>query len=173
LALKKKLRRTSFTRPSQFLFRSKLGSNYFSFAIKAGGTGGFFASVLAIGWQQPPAIYVSDEETLRGGAEGSFFAWGGATKPCSSLPLPAKETPAIRVTATAGTIYFFMLISFFKAVLNLSLFLPLHLYNVGSPPKGYKKEPVLLINTTLNDARYAIPRILQIVRARPDYDTIQ
>lgn len=77
-----------------------------SLIMSAGGTGGFLASVRAIGVEQPPAMKVSAEETLLGGAGGSFFSWGGATKPGSSLPSPAKANPAIIVTANVGMLYF-------------------------------------------------------------------
>ena len=80
-----------------------------SFEIKTGGAGGFLASVRAAGTQQPPAIQVSAEETLRGGADGSLIWCGGGTNPASSLPSPAANAvPTHRVIAIAGTVYFML-----------------------------------------------------------------
>lgn len=68
-----------------------------------GGFGGFLASVLAIGVVQPPGIKVSAEETVRGGADGSFFFFGGGTNPSSFEPsLAPKVVPIQRVAMSIG-----------------------------------------------------------------------
>tara|TARA_R110002051_G_C8696801_1_gene493813 strand:- start:1179 stop:1445 length:267 start_codon:yes stop_codon:yes gene_type:complete len=62
--------------------------------------GGFLASVRAIGVVQPPGIKVSAEETVRGGADGSFFFFGGGTNPSSVEPsLAPKQVPIHKVAA--------------------------------------------------------------------------
>jgi hypothetical protein len=71
--------------------------------------GGFLASVLLIGVVHPPGINVSAEDTDLGGAEGSFFALGGATNPFSLDPSPANTVPAHKVIAT-NTVHFLFII---------------------------------------------------------------
>ena len=81
-------------------------SNYSdNLLINAGGAGGFLASVLAAGVQQPPAIHVSALATERGGAEGNLVWWGGATKPGSSLPSPPNASPAHIVNANIALFF--------------------------------------------------------------------
>ena len=80
-----------------------MGYRLFSLVTKVGGLGGFLASVRAIGVVQPPGIKVSAEETVRGGADGSFFFFGGGTKPSSVEPsLAPKAVPIQRVAMSRG-----------------------------------------------------------------------
>jgi hypothetical protein len=81
----------------------------FSFVIRAGGCGGFLASVRAWGvtGQQQHGSVVSAEAIERGGAGGGVRSVGGGTKPASSEPSPAaKAVPMHSVAANAGIIYF-------------------------------------------------------------------
>lgn len=73
-----------------------------SLVTSVGGFGGFLASVRAIGVVQPPGINVSADDTVRGGAEGNFFALGGGTKPASVDPSPsaANTVPEHRVAVS-------------------------------------------------------------------------
>jgi len=74
------------------------------FVINTGGCGGFLASVRDWGvtGQQQQAKTVSAEETVRGGAGGFFLiSRGGATKPGSPVPSPAKSVPVQSVAKRA------------------------------------------------------------------------
>ena len=73
---------------------------------KVGGFGGFLASVRAIGVVQPPGIKVSAEETVRGGADGSFFFFGGGTNPSSFEPSLAPKAVPIHKVATIRWVNF-------------------------------------------------------------------
>jgi len=73
-----------------------------SLVTSVGGFGGFLASVRAMGVVHPPGINVSADDTVRGGAEGNFFAFGGGTKPGSLDPSPAaRAVPEHRVAANS------------------------------------------------------------------------
>ena len=76
---------------------------------RVGGRGGFLASVLAIGVVHPPGMKVSAEETVRGGAGGSFLSIGGGTNPGSPVPSPAaRQVPAQSVNNSNADVIFFM-----------------------------------------------------------------
>jgi hypothetical protein len=98
--------------------------NYFSFVINAGGFGGFLASVLAIGTVHPPGIYVSALALDRGGGGGSFIVSGGAMKPASSEPSPAKAkvVPSIRLAINIFFILYLLIIYMFQTGINVTLY---------------------------------------------------
>tara|TARA_R110000822_G_scaffold110654_6_gene240987 strand:- start:19374 stop:19619 length:246 start_codon:yes stop_codon:yes gene_type:complete len=75
--------------------------------INVGGFAGFFASVLAMGVTQPPGMNVSAELTVLGGAAGSFLSFGGATKPSSLDPSPAKAVPTHNVKIKISLIMYY------------------------------------------------------------------
>ena len=99
-----------------YFFPLPAGSVSLSFVISTGGCGGFLASVRDIGvtGQQQQASTVSEEDAVRGGAGGFLSSFGGATKPCSPVPSPAKMVPAQRVAARAVLITFWAAVVFME-----------------------------------------------------------